>query len=154
MLGILIEKIYNLKIVWIFALSETITVTKDQSPKIDTTAEALQKLRPAFIKDGTGTVTAGNSSTINDGAACVLLSTLKEAQKLNIQGEPLARIVSWAQVGIDPAIMGTGPIGAVRKAVGYFFHNRSWSWSALELVIIILPCYTFYCASSHTLQYF
>lgn len=99
--------------------AETVTVTKDQSPKVDTTAEALQKLRPAFIKDGTGTVTAGNSSTINDGAACVLLSTLKEAQRLNIQGEPLARIVSWAQVGIDPAIMGTGPIGAVRKAVSF-----------------------------------
>jgi len=86
---------------------------------VTTSCESLKRLNPAFIKDGSGTVTAGNCSSINDGAACVMLSTFEEIKKLKVEKEPLARIVSWAQVGVDPSIMGTGPIGAVRKAVRY-----------------------------------
>ena len=84
---------------------------------VTTTCESLKRLNPAFIKDGSGTVTAGNCSSINDGAACVMITTVEEMRKLNVEKEPLARIVSWAQVGVDPSIMGTGPIDAVRKAV-------------------------------------
>jgi len=109
---------------------ETVTVTEDQSPKVNTTSETLSKLRPAFIKDGSGTVTAGNSSIINDGAACVLLSTLDEAQRLNVKEEPLARIVSWAQVGVDPSIMGVAPVGAVQKAVA----KAGWTLDEVDLV--------------------
>src|SRR6516162_7880243 len=81
---------------------ETI-VDADEHPRPDTTAEALSKLRPAFDKNGT--VTAGNASGINDGAAAVVLMTATEAEKRGLK--PLARIVSWATAGVDPAIMGT-----------------------------------------------
>src|SRR5215468_7840397 len=80
---------------------ETIVDT-DEHPRPDTTAEALSKLRPAFDKNGT--VTAGNASGINDGAAAVVLMTANAADKRGIK--PLARIVSWATVGVDPAVMG------------------------------------------------
>ena len=73
----------------------------------------MQKLRPAFSKEGT--VTAGNASGLNDGAAAVVLMTAEEAEKRGI--EPLARIASWATAGVDPSIMGTGPIPASRKAL-------------------------------------
>ncbi len=73
----------------------------------------LQKLKTVFKKDGT--VTAGNSSGINDGAAVLLLTSLEKAKKKSI--EPIARIVSWASVGVDPSFMGLGPIGAVQKAL-------------------------------------
>lgn len=82
----------------------------------------LSKLRPAFVKDGRGSVTAGNASGVNDGAAACLLTTVEEARRLSLK-KPLARIVSWAQVGIDPSIMGTAPIEAVRKAVSYVMTN-------------------------------
>ena len=75
----------------------------------------MTKLRPVFLTDGTGTVTAGNASGINDGAAAVVLMTMQEAKNRNI--EPLARIVSSAQTGLDPSIMGVGPVSAVQKAV-------------------------------------
>ena len=78
----------------------------------------MSKLRTAFIKDGTGTVTAGNASGINDGAAAVLICRLAETKRLSLQS-PFCRIVSWAQVGIDPSIMGVGPIYAVKKAVSF-----------------------------------
>ena len=87
----------------------------DEFPRHGTTMEKLSRLKPAFIKDGTGTVTAGNASGINDGAAAVVVMSLHEAEKR--QKAPLAHIVSWAQAGVDPKIMGTGPIPAIRKAV-------------------------------------
>ncbi len=85
----------------------------DEHPRKGTTLEGLQKLRPAFKKDGT--VTAGNASGINDGAAAVLLMSEKKAKELGIT--PLATMVSYASAGVDPAIMGTGPIPATRKAL-------------------------------------
>jgi len=92
---------------------DPILVTRDEHPRADTSAEALAKLRPAF-REG-GSVTAGNSSGINDGASAVLLVEAERARALGLK--PLARIVSTAVAGIDPAIMGAGPIPAVRKAL-------------------------------------
>lgn len=92
---------------------ETVMVTDDEYPRRDTTMESLAKLRPAF-KDG-GVVTAGNSSGINDGAAALLLMEQGAAQKAGIL--PLARIAGWGAVGVDPRIMGMGPVEAIRKAL-------------------------------------
>src|SRR5262249_31968993 len=88
-------------------------VDADEYPKHGATLEAVAKLRPAFDKEGT--VTAGNASGINDGAAAVVLMKASEAARLG--KKPLARIVSWAHAGVDPAIMGTGPIPASRSAL-------------------------------------
>jgi 3-oxoadipyl-CoA thiolase len=88
-------------------------VEHDEGPRSDTTLEKLAKLRPAF-REG-GTVTAGNASQLNDGAACVVVGTEEAARRLG--REPLARIVATGAVGVDPAIMGVGPIGATRKAL-------------------------------------
>ena len=77
------------------------------------TIERLSKLKPSFKKNGT--VTAGNSSGINDGAAAVVLMTNEEAEKRNLK--PLARIASWATCGVEPSLMGSGPIPATRKAL-------------------------------------
>ena len=77
--------------------------------------EALSRLKPAFIKDGTGTVTAANASGINDGAAVVLVMTYQEASSRGLT--PLVKIVTWAQAGVDPSVMGTGPIPAIKAAV-------------------------------------
>src|SRR6201981_3396367 len=85
----------------------------DEHPKHGTTVEVLAKLRAAFDKNGT--VTAGNASGINDGAAAIVLMSAAEAEKRGLR--PLARIVSWATAGVDPAIMGTGPIPASRMAL-------------------------------------
>ena len=104
---------------------ETVVDT-DEHPRHGTTAESLAKLRPAFVKDGT--VTAGNASGINDGAAATVLMTADEAAKRGIT--PMARIVSWAQAGVDPAIMGSGPIPASRKAL----ERAGWSADDLDLV--------------------
>jgi acetyl-CoA C-acetyltransferase len=104
---------------------ETI-VDADEYIRLGATIEAMQKLKPAFSKDGT--VTAGNASGLNDGAAAVLLMTEEEAAKRGI--EPLARIASWATVGVDPAIMGTGPIPASRKAL----EKAGWKASDLDLI--------------------
>ncbi|MHA1154408.1 MAG: acetyl-CoA C-acetyltransferase [Alphaproteobacteria bacterium] len=101
-------------------------VDADEYPKHGTTAESLAKLRPAFDKEGT--VTAGNASGINDGAAAVVLMGAEAASKRGIA--PLARIVSWATAGVDPAIMGTGPIPASRLALD----KAGWSVDDLDLV--------------------
>ena len=104
---------------------ETIIDT-DEHPKHGTTVEVLAKLRPAF--DKSGTVTAGNASGINDGGAAVVLMKAAEAEKRGIR--PLARIVSWATAGVDPAIMGTGPIPATRMAL----KKAGWSVDDLDLI--------------------
>jgi acetyl-CoA C-acetyltransferase len=101
-------------------------VDSDEYPKHGTTAETLAKLRAAFDKNGS--VTAGNASGINDGAAAVVLMTAAEAAKRGLA--PLARIVSWATTGVDPAIMGTGPIPASRAAL----KKAGWSKDDLDLV--------------------
>ncbi len=103
-----------------------VMVESDEYPRHGTTLEALQKLRPAFDKNGT--VTAGNASGINDGAAAVVLMTAKEAEKRGLK--PLARIVSWATAGVDPAIMGTGPIPASRLAL----KRAGWKADDLDLI--------------------
>ena len=103
-----------------------VTVHDDEYPKHGTEIETLNKLRPAFDREGT--VTAGNASGINDGAAALVLMSKDEAATRNI--EPLARIVSWAQVGVDPAIMGSGPIPASRSAL----KKAGWTAEDLDLV--------------------
>jgi acetyl-CoA C-acetyltransferase len=103
-----------------------VVVDTDEYPKHGTTKESLAKLRPAFDKEGT--VTAGNASGINDGAAAVVLMSAKEATKRGVK--PLARIVSWATCGVDPAIMGTGPIPASRKAL----ERAGWTIDDLDLI--------------------
>ena len=92
---------------------EPVTIHADEGPRPDTTLERLAKLRPIF-RDG-GTVTAGNSSQINDGAACVVVASEERARELG--REPLARIVSSASAGVDPAVMGIGPVPSTRKAL-------------------------------------
>jgi acetyl-CoA C-acetyltransferase len=103
-----------------------VVVDTDEHPRFGTTIETVGKLRPAFSKDGT--VTAGNASGINDGAAAVVLMSAEEAARRRVK--PLARIVSWAHAGVDPAIMGTGPIPASRKAL----ELAGWSIDDLDLV--------------------
>ena len=103
-----------------------VTVDTDEYPKHGTTAETLAKLRPAFDKEGT--VTAGNASGINDGAAIAILMSAEAAARRGVA--PLARIVSWATAGVDPAIMGTGPIPASRKAL----EKAGWTTDDLDLV--------------------
>lgn len=104
---------------------ETI-VADDEYIKHGVTVEGIAKLRPAFDKEGT--VTAANASGINDGAAVTVLMSAAEAEKRGIK--PLGRVVSWATAGVDPAIMGTGPIPASRKAL----EKAGWSVSDLDLV--------------------
>jgi acetyl-CoA C-acetyltransferase len=101
-------------------------VEHDEYIREGATLDSVTKLRPAF--DKAGTVTAGNASGINDGAAAVVLMTLAEAKKRGI--EPLARIVSWAHAGVDPSIMGTGPIPASKKAL----EKAGWTPKDLDLV--------------------
>ena len=92
---------------------DPVTIHADEGPRPDTTLERLARLRPAF-RDG-GTVTAGNSSQINDGAACAVVTTEERARELG--REPLARLVSSASAGLDPAVMGMGPVPSARKAL-------------------------------------
>ena len=101
-------------------------VTSDEYPKHGITAESLAALRPAFDRDGT--VTAGNASGINDGSAVLVLMSAAEAEKRGV--EPMARIVSWATAGVDPAIMGSGPIPASRAAL----EKAGWSVGDLDLI--------------------
>jgi acetyl-CoA C-acetyltransferase len=101
-------------------------VEDDEYPRHGTTLETLSGLRAAFRKDGT--VTAGNAAGINDGAAACVLMTDEEAQRRSIS--PRARIVSWAQAGVDPAIMGSGPIPASRKAL----EKAGWKVDDLDLI--------------------
>ncbi|WP_296595893.1 acetyl-CoA C-acetyltransferase [Phenylobacterium sp.] len=103
-----------------------VIVDSDEYPRHGATIEAMAKLKPAFSKDGT--VTAGNASGINDGAAALVLMTAKEAARRGLT--PLARIASWATAGVDPAIMGTGPIPATRKAL----EKAGWKVGDLDLV--------------------
>ena len=103
-----------------------IVVDKDEYIRHGATLDAMQKLRPAFIKDGT--VTAANASGINDGAAAVLLMTEAEAARRGLV--PLARIASYATAGLDPSIMGVGPIFASRKALD----KAGWKVTDLDLV--------------------
>ncbi|MGB4106245.1 MAG: acetyl-CoA C-acetyltransferase [Alphaproteobacteria bacterium] len=105
---------------------ETIVVEQDEFPRAGVTAESLAKLKPAFKKDGT--VTAANASGINDGAAAVVLMRASEAKKRGLT--PLASIKSWATAGVDPAVMGTGPIPASRKAL----EKAGWKVSDLDLI--------------------
>lgn len=98
----------------------------DEFPRAGTTAESLGKLRPAF--DKAGTVTAGNASGINDGGAAFVLMTATEAAKRGIK--PLARIASWATAGVDPKVMGTGPIPASKKAL----EKAGWKIDDLDLI--------------------
>ena len=104
-----------------------VTIDSDEYPKHGTTIDVLTKLRPAFLKEG-GTVTAGNASGINDGAAAVTLMSADLAAKRGLT--PIARIVSWATAGVDPAIMGTGPIPASRLAL----QKAGWKIDDLDLV--------------------
>jgi acetyl-CoA C-acetyltransferase len=92
---------------------ENLIFKEDEHPRFGTTAAKLAKLRPAFKKDGT--VTAGNSSGINDGAAAVLIMSKEKAEEMGIK--PLASVVSYASGGVDPAVMGTGPVPATNKAL-------------------------------------
>ena len=103
-----------------------VVVDTDEYPKPGVTMDSIAKLRPAFDKEGT--VTAANASGINDGAAALVLMKASEAAKLG--KTPLARIVSWAQAGVDPAIMGTGPIPASRAAL----KKAGWKKEDLDLV--------------------
>jgi acetyl-CoA C-acetyltransferase len=102
-------------------------VEQDEFIRPDTTAQKLAGLKPAFQPSG-GTVTAGNASGINDGAAVAVLMTAKEAERRGIK--PLARIVSWAQAGVDPAVMGSGPIPASRRAL----EKAGWKPQDLDLI--------------------
>jgi acetyl-CoA C-acetyltransferase len=103
-----------------------VVVDTDEYPKAGVTAESIAKLRPAFEKDGT--VTAANASGINDGAAAVVLMLASQAAK---EGKkPLARIASWSQAGVDPKIMGTGPIPASRAAL----QKAGWKTADLDLI--------------------
>ena len=97
----------------------------DEHPRIGLKMSDLEKLKTVFQNNGT--VTPGNSSGINDGAAALLLTSLEEAEKKQI--EPLAKIVSWSSVGVDPSLMGLGPIGAVRKAI----KKAKWSLDEIDL---------------------
>jgi acetyl-CoA C-acetyltransferase len=101
-------------------------VESDEYPRHGVTAESLAGLRPAFDREGS--VTAGNASGINDGAAAVVLMSAADASKRGVT--PLARIVSWATCGVDPAIMGTGPIPSSRRAL----EKAGWSVGDLDLV--------------------
>jgi acetyl-CoA C-acetyltransferase len=92
---------------------DPVTFDTDEYPRAGTTVDKLAGLKPAFKKDGT--VTAGNASGINDGAAAVVVATAERAAKLG--RKPLARILSFASTGVDPAIMGMGPVPAVKKAL-------------------------------------
>ncbi|XP_071957201.1 acetyl-CoA acetyltransferase, cytosolic-like [Antedon mediterranea] len=104
-----------------------VIVDKDEFPRPGCTLEGFSKLKPAFVKDGTGTVTAGNASGINDGASAVILMSERNAKRRGQRA--LARVVSWAQAGVDPSIMGTGPIPAIKKAIS----KANWDLSSVDL---------------------
>ena len=105
---------------------DPVVVDTDEQPRAGTTADALAKLKPAFRKDGT--VTAGNASTINDGAAVLLLASADKAKALGLP--VLAWVKSWASAGVDPAIMGIGPVPATRKTL----EKAGWTLADLDLI--------------------
>ncbi|XP_072265417.1 acetyl-CoA acetyltransferase, cytosolic [Pyxicephalus adspersus] len=104
-----------------------VVVKTDEFPRHGSTLEAMAKLKPYFLKDGTGTVTPANASGINDGAAAVVLMRQSEANRRHLS--PLARIVCTAQAGLDPSVMGVGPIPAIRKAV----EKAGWSLDDVDV---------------------
>jgi len=104
-----------------------IVVDTDEHPRPDTTLEQLAKLRPAFTKDASGTVTAGNSSGINDGAAALLIVEAERAKALGLK--PLAYVGASASAGVDPALMGLGPIPAIRKVL----QRAQWAMDSIDL---------------------
>jgi acetyl-CoA C-acetyltransferase len=104
-----------------------LTIEHDEDIRPDTTQEGLSKLRTAFLKEG-GTVTAGNSSGINDGAAALVLMRADQATSRKV--EPLARIVSWATAGVDPAVMGIGPVSATQRALA----KAGWKLEDVDLI--------------------
>jgi acetyl-CoA C-acetyltransferase len=103
-----------------------VVIDKDEYIRAGTTLDAVSKLKPAFSKDGT--VTAGNASGLNDGAAAVVIMSAEEATRRGIS--PFARIASWATAGVDPTIMGTGPIPASRRAL----EKAGWKVTDLDLI--------------------
>ncbi|MHA6193050.1 acetyl-CoA C-acetyltransferase [Pseudomonas wadenswilerensis] len=105
---------------------DPVAFSTDEQPRAGTTAEALGKLKPAFKKDGT--VTAGNASSLNDGAAAVLLMSAAKAQELELP--VLARIKAYANAGVDPAIMGIGPVSATRRCLD----KAGWTLDQLDLI--------------------
>ncbi|MEP9318346.1 acetyl-CoA C-acetyltransferase [Pseudomonas sp. LABIM340] len=105
---------------------ETLRFDTDEQPRASTTAESLAKLKPAFKKDGS--VTAGNASTLNDGAAAVLLMSAAKAAELGLP--VLARIAAYANAGVDPAIMGIGPVSATRRCL----EKAGWQLADLDLI--------------------
>ena len=105
---------------------DPVVVDTDEQPRAGTTAEALAKLRPAFKKDGT--VTAGNASTINDGAAVLLLASAQKAEALGLP--VLAWIRGYASAGVDPAVMGIGPVPATQKTL----NKAGWRIGDLDLI--------------------
>jgi acetyl-CoA C-acetyltransferase len=121
-----------------------VTVDQDEDIRPDSTLATLAKLRPAFTK-GDGTVTAGNSSGINDGAAALVL--MREETMAAYKIEPLARIVSWATTGLDPAIMGVGPITATRLALA----RAKWKIDDIDLIEVNEAFAAQSCAIGHEL---
>jgi acetyl-CoA C-acetyltransferase len=119
---------FNNEIVPVFVKSKdkNFIFKEDEHPRAGMTIERLQKLKPSFKENGT--VTAGNASGINDGAAVVVLMTDIEAKKRNLK--PLAKIVSWATCGVDPSLMGSGPIPASKKAL----EKANWKIEDLDLI--------------------
>lgn len=105
---------------------DPVVFDRDEFPRAGVTADSLAKLRPAFKKDGT--VTAGNASGINDGAAAVLVMSAAKAAELGL--EPIAKVAAYANAGVDPAIMGTGPIPASQRCLA----RAGWSPSDLDLI--------------------
>ncbi|MFC4859638.1 acetyl-CoA C-acetyltransferase [Pseudomonas sp. MAHUQ-62] len=105
---------------------DPVAFSTDEQPRAGTTAEALAKLKPAFKKDGS--VTAGNASTLNDGAAAVLLMSAEKAKALGLP--VLARIAAYANAGVDPAIMGIGPVSATRRCL----EKAGWNLTDLDLI--------------------
>ncbi|WMN16935.1 acetyl-CoA C-acetyltransferase [Pseudomonas piscis] len=105
---------------------EPVTFATDEQPRPGTTAEALAKLKPAFKKDGS--VTAGNASALNDGAAAVILMSASKARALGLP--VLAKIAAYANAGVDPAIMGIGPVSATRRCL----EKAGWSLQQLDLI--------------------
>ncbi|MFK3974673.1 acetyl-CoA C-acetyltransferase [Pseudomonas sp. NPDC087358] len=105
---------------------DPIAFATDEQPRAGTTAESLGKLKPAFKKDGT--VTAGNASSLNDGAAAVILMSASKAEELGLP--VLARIAAYANAGVDPAIMGIGPVSATRRCLD----KAGWSLGELDLI--------------------
>jgi acetyl-CoA C-acetyltransferase len=105
---------------------DPVSFATDEQPRAGTTAESLGKLKPAFKKDGT--VTAGNASSLNDGAAAVILMSAKKAEELGLP--VLARIAAYANAGVDPAIMGIGPVSATRRCLD----KAGWTLEDLDLI--------------------